>query len=94
MGGCLFLHGNSNVTLDAASIIVRDTMNPRIDLLLENVKSMCHRYPAGSPVVSTHGPLGILVAPAISETGHRSENGASFFGKDSGTVLCPLLIMD
>ena len=94
MGGRLFLQGNSNVILDAASIIVRDAMNPRIERLLKNVKSMCHRYPTGSSVVSTHGPLGILVAPAISQTGHRPGNGASFLGKDFGTLMWPLSIMD
>ena len=90
MGGCLFLHGNSNVILDAASIIWRDAMNPRINLLLKNVKSMCHRCPTGSSDVSTHGPLDILVAPTISHTGHQSGNGASFFGKDFDTLMCPL----
>ena len=63
--GGLFLHGNSNAILGVASIMVRDAMKPKIDLLLKNVKFICYLYPTGSSVVSTHSPLGMFVVPHV-----------------------------
>ena len=58
---------------------VRLERKPRLDRVLKKVKSICHLNPTGSSVVSTHGPLGILVAPAMTQMGHGPGSGASFF---------------
>ena len=85
MGGHLFLHGNSKLILDVISMVVRDAMKPHMDLLLENVKSICHQYPTGTQACPHPG----LLVFWLHLANHKLDNNQEMALVSLGTSWVP-----
>jgi len=80
MDGLLCLQGKKKTNLPDASTIVIADVSPLIDVLLKKLKSICHKTPKGSFVVSTNGPLLSFIAIEASHIGHLKGRGANLLG--------------
>ena len=73
--------------LDVASTIINADENPRRDIVLKNVKSMCHLVPKGGSVLSVSEPRGIFVAPAAMQIGQLPGSGANLHGSPRPFII-------